>query len=42
VKNYFTKDAIQKIEEDEAKIAAIVALKLYLEEQKKVKIAKIN
>ncbi|MDX1830280.1 MAG: acetyl-CoA carboxylase biotin carboxylase subunit [Lutibacter sp.] len=42
VKNYFTEDTIQKIIEEESTIAAITALKLYLEAQKKLKIAQIN
>jgi len=42
VKKYFTEDIIQKIIAEESTIAAITALKLYLNEQKKIKIAKIN
>ncbi|MCF6181766.1 acetyl-CoA carboxylase biotin carboxylase subunit [Lutibacter sp.] len=42
VKNYFTEDIIQKIIEEESTIASIVAIKLFLKEQKTLKIAKIN
>jgi propionyl-CoA carboxylase alpha chain len=42
VKKYFTEEIIQKIIKEEATIAAITALKLYLNEQKVLKIAKIN
>jgi len=42
VKNYFTENTIQKIIEEESTIAAITALKLYLEAQKKIKVAQIN
>jgi len=42
VKNYFNEKTIKKIEESASEIAAMVALKLYLEEQKQLKIAKIN
>jgi propionyl-CoA carboxylase alpha chain len=42
VKNYFTKNIIQKIIEEESTIAAIVALKLYLNEKNKLKVAQIN
>ena len=42
VKNYFTKNIIQKIIEKESTIASIVAIKLCLKKQKILKIAKIN
>jgi propionyl-CoA carboxylase alpha chain len=42
VKNYFTKNIIQKIIEEESTIAAIAALKLYLNEKNKLKVAQIN
>ena len=38
VKNYYSADKLQKNIEDEAKIAALMALKIYLEEQKLLKI----
>lgn len=40
VKNYYTAEKLEKEAEEEAKIAALVGLKIYLEEQKVVKTAK--
>jgi acetyl-CoA carboxylase biotin carboxylase subunit len=42
VKNYFKEKTIKSIEKSASEIAAIVALKLYTEEQKQLKIANIN
>ena len=42
IKKYYTEDTIQKIIDEEATVAAITALKLYLNEKNKLKIATIN